>query len=314
MKKIIAFIVILLTIGSSQIVHADSGIVNTASASLSVRKSPSTSSPSIGSLPKNTKINTLGKSSGFYKISYKGKIGYVYSSFIKLGNTNAKPTVVNLNIPVLMYHKLTTDPKKTNSLTILKSTFSSHMNYLKTHGYNTISLDQLLNYISKNSPLPKNPVVLTFDDGYVSNYTIAYPILKANKQKATVFAIANNTDKYTSFLTSKQLKEMDANNFRVENHTYNHDNLASLSYAKQLASITKSKQILEKILGRKEVYIAYPFGSYNANTLKAAKAAGCKMGLTTDNGVTSRKDNLYKIHRKFVNSTDSLSTLAKKLK
>jgi len=310
-KKLIAIMVILLTMVSTQIVFADSGIVNTAS--LNIRKSPATSASIMGSLPKNAKINTLGKTGSFYKISYKGKNGYVYSSFIKLGNTTAKP-VVNQNIPVLMYHKLTTDPKKTDSLTILKITFSSHMNYLKTHGYNTISLEQLSNYISKNSSLPKNPVVITFDDGYVSNYTMVYPILKANKQKATVFAIANNTDKYTPFLNSKQLKEMDANNFRVENHTYNHDNLASLSYANQLASITKSKQFLEKILGRKEVYIAYPFGSYNANTLKAAKAAGCTMGLTTEKGFTSKKDNLYKIHRIYVNSTDSLSILAKKLK
>lgn len=156
-------------------------------------------------------------------------------------------------------------------------------------------------------------MVITFDDGYVSNYTLAYPILKANKQKATVFMIANFIDKNKGFLTSKELKIMDANNFRVENHTYNHDKLGTLSYIKQLATITKTKQILQKILGRQEVYIGYPYGSYNSSTKKACQKEGYKMGFSTDNGFTSRKDNLYAIHRIFINSSDTVSTFAKKL-
>ena len=72
MKKRIAFIVTLLTMASSQIAFADSGVVNTAS--LRVRQKPSLSSSITGFLTKNTKINTLGKEGDFYKISFSGRL------------------------------------------------------------------------------------------------------------------------------------------------------------------------------------------------------------------------------------------------
>ena len=82
MKKRIAFIVMILTLASSQIALADSGVVNTAS--LRVRQKPSLSSSITGYISKNTKINTLGKEGDFYKISYSGKTGYVNTSYINI--------------------------------------------------------------------------------------------------------------------------------------------------------------------------------------------------------------------------------------
>lgn len=309
MKKIIAFIVILLTITNFQMVLADTGIVT--ATSLNVRQRPSTSSSILTSLPNNTKVNTLGTVNGFYKISYKGKTGYIASSYVKIASSQSTTQVQK--IPVLMYHKIAALSSKTDGLIIGKTPFSQQMNYLKTHNYNTITLDQFYANLSKGTVLPKNPVLITFDDGYVSNYTLAYPILKANKQKAAVFVITNNIDKNKGSMTSKQLKEMDANGFRVENHTDNHEKLADYAYANQLAIITKSKTALEKLLGRKVMYLAYPCGSYNSNTIKASHVAGINLGITTDTGFTSKQDNPYGINRIFMGPLDTLTTLAHKL-
>ncbi|MBU3142530.1 C40 family peptidase [Clostridium sp. CF012] len=82
MKKRIAFIVMLLTMVSSKVALADSGVVNTAS--LNVRQKPSLTSAITGFILKNTKINTLGKEGDFYKISYSGKTGYVHTSYINI--------------------------------------------------------------------------------------------------------------------------------------------------------------------------------------------------------------------------------------
>ena len=94
MKKRIAFIVMILTLTSSQMALADSGVVNTAS--LRVRQKPSLSSSITGFLSKNAKINTLGKEGYFYKISYSGKTGYVHTSYINIAKSVAsvKPTSV----------------------------------------------------------------------------------------------------------------------------------------------------------------------------------------------------------------------------
>ncbi|MBU3189586.1 polysaccharide deacetylase family protein [Clostridium bowmanii] len=216
-------------------------------------------------------------------------------------------------VPVLMYHKIAAVSSKTDGLIIGQSVFYSQMNYLKANGYTTITMDQFYANISKRTVLPKKPVLITFDDGYESNYTLAYPVLKANNQKATVFMIGKNIDKDRKSLTSKQIKEMDANGFRVENHTFNHEQLGKLSYASQLATITKAKQALEKILGRKVTYIAYPCGSYTYNTIQAAHAAGCTLGLSTDVGLSSKADNPYTINRVFIGPLDTLITLQHKL-
>lgn len=99
MKKKLAFLVILLTMASSRIVFADSGVVN--ASSLKLRQKPSLSSRVISSLPRNTKINTLGKAGSFYKISYKGKTGYVYKSYIKIVPVKiTPPPVVKVKAPV----------------------------------------------------------------------------------------------------------------------------------------------------------------------------------------------------------------------
>ena len=125
-------------------------------------------------------------------------------------------------IPVLMYHSVTTDKSNKNELKISQAKLKAQLDYLKANKYNTISLDQLYSHMSKRTALPTKPIIITFDDGYVDNYTLAYPLLKANNQKATVFMIVNciNTGNY---LTSKQLLEMNKNNFKVESHTNNQD-------------------------------------------------------------------------------------------
>lgn len=92
MKKRIAFIVMLLSISSTHIALADSGVVNTSS--LNIRQKPSLSSSITGSLSKNAKVDTLGKEGDFYKISYKGKTGYVHKTYIKIVKSTPVPTIV----------------------------------------------------------------------------------------------------------------------------------------------------------------------------------------------------------------------------
>jgi|GEM_PF-7059596 len=95
MKKRIAFIAMLLTIASSHIAFADSGVVT--ASSLNIRQKSSTSSSTIARIPRNTKITTLGKSSSFYKIIYKGRTGYVSSSYIKI----VKAVITSTKKPVV---------------------------------------------------------------------------------------------------------------------------------------------------------------------------------------------------------------------
>ncbi|MBU3189587.1 polysaccharide deacetylase family protein [Clostridium bowmanii] len=229
--------------------------------------------------------------------------------------TNIKLLGANVGtpkVPVLMYHSVTADKNNTNELKVSQSTFKAQLNYLKVNHYTTISLDQLYSHMAKHTSLPAKPVVITFDDGYEDNYTLAYPLLKANNQKATVFMIANciNTEGY---LTSKQLKIMDKNNFIVESHTNNHDNLSKLSYISQLNTLKNSKAILEKLLSKRVMYVSYPFGAYNKSTANAVHTSVYYLGIGTDNGFSGVTDNYYTINRVYINAFYSMSKFVNRL-
>ncbi|APH13388.1 polysaccharide deacetylase family protein [Clostridium sporogenes] len=206
----------------------------------------------------------------------------------------------NKSIPVLMYHSI--DYEKGNELRLPKEQFKEQMKYLKDNGYTTLTLNELYNFLEKNKPVPEKSIVITLDDGYVDNYTNAYPILKELGLNATVFVVTSNIDKDKRTLTSKQIKEMDEAGIQIASHTYNHDKLDDLPYEKQLQTMKKSKDDLEKILNHKVDFIAYPYGKWNEESIKAAKDAGYKMAFTTQGGWSNKQDGIYTLNRVYISS------------
>ncbi|WP_298838121.1 polysaccharide deacetylase family protein [Clostridium sp.] len=217
----------------------------------------------------------------------------------------------NIKIPILMYHSISYE--KGNILRLPKVKFTSQMKYLKDNNYTTITLDELYSYMKTGGNLPSKPIVITFDDGYKDNYTNAYPILKEFNQKATVFVITNTIDYDQNYLTSKEIKLMDSNNVRIESHTSSHEHLDKISYIDSLNTMKNSKMKLEKILNRQIDYIAYPYGGYTLNTIKAAKQAGYKLAFSTEFGLIDKTNNIYSLGRIFVNSNFTLEQFKAKL-
>ena len=86
------------------------------------------------------------------------------------------PVYTLRGIPVLNYHQV--NDEKFSPLTMKTSDFRNQMAYLQEQGYHAITMEELYGYLQNNLPLPSKPVVITFDDGYVDNYTEAMPILK----------------------------------------------------------------------------------------------------------------------------------------
>lgn len=216
-----------------------------------------------------------------------------------------EPLIYNdKRIPVLMYHSI--DYEKGNELRLPKEKFKEQMKYLKDNGYTTLSLDELYNFLVHNKPVPEKSIVITLDDGYVDNYENAYPIIKEFGFKAAIFDVTSNIDKNPKTITSKQIKEMNDNGITIASHTVNHDQLDILSYEKQLETMKKSKEDLEKILGKKVNYIAYPYGKWNKDTLKAAKEAGYTMAFTTDGSWSGKDDGIYGLNRVYISGAKGI--------
>lgn len=201
-------------------------------------------------------------------------------------------------LPVLMYHSI--QDSKTNEAMISPILFEEEMKYLKDNNYTTLSLDEAYNFFENNVPVPEKSVVLTFDDGYVDNYTLAYPILKKFGLKATIFVITSSIDTDPNSLTSSQLKELEDNGIAIESHTVHHEKLSEITYEAQLKTLEESKKFIEDKLNKTVNYIAYPYGLNNKVTVKATDAAKYKIAFTTAGKWSSKTNGILTLDRVFI--------------
>ncbi|MBP1931473.1 polysaccharide deacetylase family protein [Ammoniphilus resinae] len=240
-----------------------------------------------------------------------------------------QPIYYRDKVIVLLYHDVVTDPSSVTPYTILKSDFEEQMKALHEHSYNVISIDQYVNYVKEGAEIPPNAVVITFDDGYESFYYQAYPTLKQYHFPATNFIIVNSTDRYSAerfpHLTWEEIKEMKNNQMSFHNHTYNlhskelvnaqgikkpalsnriylekFDRLETEEeYIKRVKSdLIFAEERLEQELGEREVKVlAFPFGSYNKDSLMIAKELGFDLVMTTKEGINTRENlEVYRIN------------------
>ncbi|WMM26342.1 polysaccharide deacetylase family protein [Tissierella sp. MB52-C2] len=211
-----------------------------------------------------------------------------------------------------MYHSV--GYADNNGLIMNPEEFRKQIQYIKENNYTVLTLNELYEIFNKNLPIPEKSVVITFDDGYADNYKYAYPILKEFGIKATIFVITDTIDEDNNYLNSQQIKELQNNGIDIQDHTCQHIELDKLTYEKQLETINKSKEYLEKLLNKKVNYISYPYGKYNEDTIKAVKDAGYLMGFTTKEKTAKKSNGIYAINRIYINSLDEFSVFIGKLK
>lgn len=192
-------------------------------------------------------------------------------------------------IPALLYHQLISKEKVEKGELInnepvyvcYDTAFEQQMGYLHENGYTTILLDDFLAFQHEKAPLPAKPVLITFDDGFMSNYLYAFPVLKKYGMKATIFVTpdkeSENFKKYAAVdspLTSAQIKEMSDYGLSMESHAMTHRNLNELEPDVIRWELEESKKILEVITQKPVRYLAIPSGCYNKTIKRLAQKAG----------------------------------------
>ncbi len=100
------------------------------------------------------------------------------------------PADYTAEVPVLMYHHFS--ETETGDIVVRPETFALHMQILRDAGYQAVTVQEMIDYVYDGAPLPDKPVCITMDDGYLSNYETALPILEEYSMKATVFAIGSS--------------------------------------------------------------------------------------------------------------------------
>jgi peptidoglycan/xylan/chitin deacetylase (PgdA/CDA1 family) len=206
-----------------------------------------------------------------------------------------------VHVPIIYYHYIGKNPnpadKLRDHLSIDPELFDEQMAYLKSAGYNPIDFDTLYAALKDQATLPPKPIILTFDDGYIDFYVNAFPILRKYNLHATEFIPTGLVDT-AYYLHWDQIKEMDQTGLiSFQAHSVTHVSLPTLSGEDLRGQLVASKNKLEAELGKPVNFMAYPYGTSNANTWAAVRAAGYFGATGTWGGRTESEGDLYDMPR-----------------
>ncbi len=218
-------------------------------------------------------------------------------------------------VPVLVYHSFGSAPLKKESwmrmhYRVTAEAFQSQMKYLSDDGYHPISFSTYVNSLKDNTKLPDKAVVLTFDDGWVSQYNYAVPILEKYKFTATFFVITDYVNnKYKAYMSWDNLKDLVKNNFEIASHTESHPILTKLDFKKLANELNGSKKILEDKLSVKVMTLAYPDYAQNQTVRDAAKLAGYVGSRAGWSNIQNSNANIYQLKsQEVVNNPNPFSS------
>jgi peptidoglycan/xylan/chitin deacetylase (PgdA/CDA1 family) len=201
-----------------------------------------------------------------------------------------------------MYHYLSVAPLGADAvrqdLSVSPERFEEQLHYLRTEGYESITLHDLLLAMQTGAPLPLKPVVLTFDDGYRDNYTNAFPLLQRYGYTAAFFLnVAFIDSEHPEYLTWDQVEEMAAAGMDMEAHGYTHPNLRDSDMDALIFQILRPKEAIEARTHETVRFFCYPSGQYDERVIRVLHSANYWGALTLVSGVEQRSDRPFEWQR-----------------
>ena len=219
-------------------------------------------------------------------------------------------------VPILMYHYVSHPPADADKYRLDLSTrpeqLREQLTFLQNNGYTTVSLYDVALAISNQAILPPNPVVLTFDDGHLDNYWNAFPLLVEFGMTATFFVITDLPDiQHPDYMSWSMIEEMAAAGMDIEIHTKSHRDMTSLKRETVINEVLGSQEIIAWHTKRFPRFIAYPGGSYGAETVEILREETDVWGaVSTEYGYTHEYRERFTMKRVRMRYTTTLGEFA----
>lgn len=237
---------------------------------------------------------------------------YIYRNLIPiLGVLATAPR----QIPIIYYHNIVPDGHGFSFMHTDLSTFKNHMNYLKSNDYTTYTFDEIPPGFIKDKK--SKEVVITFDDGFISNYQIAYPMLRDLNLKFNIFLTVEYIEKNIgNYLTWEMIREM--YNSRIVGfgaHTYTHVDCRKINPVNYDVEIDLTNSVIHKNVGCEVKDFCFPFGLYNSNILtQLCKSKAYNNLYTSDYKKITTLNDCNIIGRAGISTTDDIKVFSNKLK
>ncbi len=242
-------------------------------------------------------------------------------------------------LPVLMFHhveavpagELEPPPMHPDSY-LAQGQFDAALDALAARGCTTLTLADAMARQRDGRPLPRRPVVLTFDDGCRCFRDHAAPALAARGMTATLFAVSGElggtnawdrpprgpAERREELLDAAALRRLAAAGIEIGSHSRHHRDLTTCDEAGLAAEIAGSREDLAAAVGQPVATFCYPYGAYNSRTRAAVAAAGylaaaaihgivatAATAATAHAGASSRAGDPFAVPRFAVNPGDS---------
>jgi peptidoglycan/xylan/chitin deacetylase (PgdA/CDA1 family) len=232
----------------------------------------------------------------------------------------------SFDLPILMYHHITVDPQglASSAFTITRDRLRSQLDYLRARGFSTITFEQLLDAIDGKRALPPKPVLLTFDDGYMSFAEHAVPELVERDMTATVFIVVNaigGVNEWDSDLKRPLVPLMDekaiagviAAGMQVGVHGLGHDDLRCLDDTRVLEDVARARDEVIRRFGLHPVAFCYPFGRYERRLMPLLAQAGYRAAASIFSEQRTVTEEPFAMRRIYIHQRDGPVRFALKL-
>jgi len=223
-----------------------------------------------------------------------------------------QPYVLREEIPILMYHEIGTPSGPWKELYVEPETFAKQLDWLAANGYTTVALADVYSHWYKETPLPEKPIVITFDDGYLSMYEKVMPLLLSKNMQAAFFLYPSKFGTPTG-LTPEMVVSLAENGMEIGSHTYSHMDLTKASNQQLKKELLDSKNLLEQLTKKPVDFLCYPAGQFNKQVITEAKNIGYKAAVTTQMGRTAHSQDPLQWKRIRINYSDGLTGFIKKV-
>jgi peptidoglycan/xylan/chitin deacetylase (PgdA/CDA1 family) len=216
-------------------------------------------------------------------------------------------------VPILMYHVLSAPPANAPypELYVRPADFGAEVAWLVGHGYQAVTLQRVFDSWRGAAALPARPIVLSFDDGYLSDVKTALPVLKAQRWPGVLdLEVANLKPVWG--IRPPGVRKLIAAGWEIDDHTLTHPDLTTVDALRLRDEVDGSRAAIRKRFHVPVNFFCYPAGRYDAAVIAAVQRAGF-LGATTSNYGLAKPGELYTLARVRVDGSDGVKGLAAKL-
>ncbi len=233
-------------------------------------------------------------------------------------------TKIDADIPILMYHHLIPESEAGDTIDgtiVTAERLERDLIWLRENGYQTV----LPRELASGEPLPEKPIMITFDDGYRSNYTLLFPLLQKYQMKASISVIVKNQDNESvNHLSWDMCREMtDSGLVEIDSHTYdlhreNDDGSRGIGrktgewrpiyWLRLLPDLLKSVSRIKAETGMSPAMLAYPYGATEA-TAQVPIHRIFSVTVSTKSGLANLANGLYELPRYAVTMETELAEI-----